>query len=85
MALYSTKSVLHCVPNAPGPLIATGIWRGVVLDTPRGDGGFGYDPLFFDSESGMSAAELPVARKNAFSHRGRAAELLRELLAVEFG
>ena len=65
----------------PQPLIAEGIWEGHVLDAPRGDHGFGYDPLFLDPGTGMSAAELPPAVKNRISHRGRALVLLRERIA----
>ena len=44
---------------------------GVVIDTPRGSGGFGYDPLFLLPDEGLTMAELPPARKNEVSHRGR--------------
>ncbi len=56
----------------PAPLIAEGRWHGRILDRPRGAGGFGYDPLFLDPASGLSAAELPPADKHARSHRGQA-------------
>lgn len=62
----------------PQPIIAEGIWRGVVVDTPRGSGGFGYDPHFEDTGSGLTGAELPLERKNEVSHRGQA---LRGLIA----
>ncbi|GAB3515258.1 RdgB/HAM1 family non-canonical purine NTP pyrophosphatase [Pseudoxanthomonas daejeonensis] len=61
----------------PQPLVAEGIWPGLVLDAPRGTGGFGYDPVFFDTEHGLSAAELDPALKNRISHRGRALDQLR--------
>ena len=64
----------------PQPLIAEGLWHGEILTAPRGSGGFGYDPLFLDSESGRTGAELAPARKNLMSHRGKALTLLvREL------
>ena len=69
----------------PAPLIASGTWHGVVLEAAHGDGGFGYDPLFFVAEAGATAAQLPPAKKNAMSHRGRAAAALSALLAVEYG
>lgn len=69
--------VAACAPNG-AQLLAEGRWEGRVLPTPRGTGGFGYDPLFLDLELGKSAAELAPAEKNARSHRGRA---LRALLA----
>ena len=64
----------------PQPLIAEGVWEGRVLHAPRGDGGFGYDPVFLDPDSGLSAAELEPARKNAISHRARALSALRAKL-----
>jgi XTP/dITP diphosphohydrolase len=62
----------------PQPIVAEGIWHGVVVDTPRGSGGFGYDPHFEDPATGMTGAELPLAQKNDVSHRGQA---LRSLIA----
>lgn len=64
----------------PQPLIAEGMWEGRILSAPRGDGGFGYDPVFFDPERNMGAAELEAALKNRISHRGRALALLRATL-----
>ncbi|MBJ6980323.1 RdgB/HAM1 family non-canonical purine NTP pyrophosphatase [Luteimonas sp. MC1895] len=64
----------------PKPLVVEGDWRGRILHAPRGDGGFGYDPVFLDADSGLTAAELPAARKNAISHRGRALAALRARL-----
>lgn len=63
----------------PLPHICHGIWPGRILQEPRGQHGFGYDPLFQPDDAPVSAAELDPAHKNALSHRGRA---LRELLAV---
>ncbi len=64
----------------PAPLIAEGLWRGRILDAPRGCGGHGYDPIFFDPQLGLSAAEMGMAEKNRISHRGLALARLRELL-----
>ncbi|GAB3381260.1 RdgB/HAM1 family non-canonical purine NTP pyrophosphatase [Lysobacter fragariae] len=64
----------------PQPLIAEGIWPGSILHTPQGDGGFGYDPVFLDPESGLAAAQLDPAIKNRRSHRGRALSVLRAKL-----
>lgn len=61
----------------PCPLIGEGQWRGRILQAPRGDGGFGYDPVFFDPERHQSAAEMDAALKNRISHRGRAVAALR--------
>ncbi len=64
----------------PRPLIAEGLWRGEILRSPRGSGGFGYDPLFLDPEFGQTGAELAPARKNLMSHRGKALALLVDAL-----
>ncbi|MCX7033954.1 MAG: RdgB/HAM1 family non-canonical purine NTP pyrophosphatase [Arenimonas sp.] len=67
--------------NDPQPLVAEGVWPGLVLEAPRGDGGFGYDPVFFVPAHGVSAAELEPHLKNRISHRGLALARLRERLA----
>jgi len=61
-------------------VIADGVWRGQIIDTPRGAGGFGYDPYFLLPESGKTAAELEAHEKNAVSHRGQALRALVEKL-----
>ncbi|MEP6702910.1 MAG: RdgB/HAM1 family non-canonical purine NTP pyrophosphatase [Betaproteobacteria bacterium] len=75
-------SVLVLVRHAddPEPLIAEGIWNGVVIDAPRGTGGFGYDPYFLDSRFGLTGAEMPLVQKNDVSHRGQAMRILIERL-----
>lgn len=65
----------------PLPLICQGEWAGEILEAPRGEQGFGYDPLFFVPSDGMSSAELPRARKNALSHRGQALQQLKGRIA----
>ena len=65
----------------PQPVIAEGRWSGLILDAPRGDRGFGYDPVFLDPENNLSAAEFDPAIKNRLSHRGRALATLRQKLA----
>lgn len=78
----------HCVlvllrhADDPQPLIAQGEWHGRILAAPRGSGGFGYDPVFYDPEHGVAAAELEPAVKNRISHRGLALQRLREQLAA---
>lgn len=64
----------------PEPLIAEGRWHGEVIDTPRGAGGFGYDPHFLVPGLGRTAAELMPDEKNAVSHRGQAMQRLVEML-----
>ncbi|MET4161647.1 XTP/dITP diphosphohydrolase [Marinobacterium sp. MBR-111] len=56
----------------PTPLICQGSWEGVILDTPRGHNGFGYDPLFFVPELNCASAELSSEQKQKYSHRGKA-------------
>ncbi len=63
----------------PVPLICQGTWEGRILFEPRGEGGFGYDPVFFVPTHNCSSAELEPQVKNALSHRGQA---LRQLLAA---
>lgn len=56
----------------PSPLIAQGSWEGFILEQPRGQNGFGYDPVFYIPEHRRAAAELDVTAKNQHSHRARA-------------
>jgi XTP/dITP diphosphohydrolase len=67
----------------PAPLVATARWFGRILEAGRGTGGFGYDPYFEVAGLDYTAAELPPARKNALSHRGRAMLALLEQLDQE--
>jgi XTP/dITP diphosphohydrolase len=62
------------------PLVAEASWEGVILDAPKGTGGFGYDPYFWLPELGKTAAELDPEQKNLLSHRGKAMRALREQL-----
>ncbi len=62
----------------PTPIIAHGIWHGVVVTKPRGENGFGYDPVFYVPTHDCVAAELPPAIKNQLSHRGQALKQLVE-------
>ncbi len=66
-------------PNGKVQLFS-GECRGVIIDTPRGTNGFGYDPIFFIPELGKTMAELTLEEKNKVSHRARAAEKAREYL-----
>ena len=63
----------------PTPLICQGTWEGRILPAPRGDNGFGYDPVFYVPTHDCSSAELVPEIKNSLSHRGQA---LRRLLAA---
>ena len=64
--------------NDPTPLICQGTWEGRILFEPRGDNGFGYDPVFYVPTHDCSSAELPADVKNSLSHRGQA---LKQLVA----
>lgn len=85
LAAHADKSAYYyCVlvyvrhADDPQPVIADGVWRGQIVDAPRGANGFGYDPHFLVSGFGRTAAELAPQEKNAVSHRGQA---LRALVA----
>ena len=78
-AMVSTLVALRSADD-PEPLIATGRVVGEIARAPRGDGGFGFDPVMFIPEFGQTFAELPTDVKNAHSHRGRAAAQMVELM-----
>lgn len=73
---YYCVLVLVRSENDPQPLIADAIWSGEVIDLPRGNGGFGYDPHFYLPLQGCSAAELSAEQKNSLSHRAQALNVL---------
>ena len=60
---------------------AEGVCEGIILDEPRGDGGFGYDPLFFVPRYDRTLAELTSDEKNAISHRGHAVRMMVDKIA----
>lgn len=74
--------VLALVEHADDPLpqIFQGIWKGEILAEARGEHGFGYDPLFWLPELGVSSAEMSKAEKNKISHRGQAMQLFKASL-----
>lgn len=71
-AHYYCIMVLVRHPQDPQPIIAEGAWHGEIIDTPRGHGGFGYDPYFLVPGFGQTGAELALDVKNSISHRGQA-------------
>jgi XTP/dITP diphosphohydrolase len=81
----------HCVlvfmhhAADPTPLVCHGQWRGTILHTAAGAGGFGYDPLFLVPGHGCSSAELSAAEKNRISHRAQASQLLLAALSARYG
>ncbi|WP_019448062.1 RdgB/HAM1 family non-canonical purine NTP pyrophosphatase [Cupriavidus sp. BIS7] len=71
-AHYYCVLVMVRHPDDPRPIIAEGVWAGEVVDAPRGNGGFGYDPHFLLPQLGRTAAELSADEKNTISHRALA-------------
>ncbi len=67
----------------PQPIICEGEWHGEIIDTPRGAGGFGYDPYFLVPDLNQTAAEISAAEKNQRSHRGKALAQLMERLKLD--
>lgn len=78
-ARFQCVMVYMAHANDPTPLICQGTWEGRILYEPRGDNGFGYDPVFFVPTHDCSAAELESDIKNQLSHRGQA---LKKFLAL---
>ena len=83
IAAHADKSAYYyCVlvmvrhADDPQPIIADGVWHGQLIEQPRGQGGFGYDPYFFLPSLGKTAAELSSEEKNNLSHRGQALRAL---------
>jgi XTP/dITP diphosphohydrolase len=76
------RCVLAFVRSAKddSPVIAEGRWEGSIAEAPSGKGGFGYDPVFIDLDTGVVSAEMSAAEKNARSHRGKALAALKEML-----
>lgn len=80
-AFFICVLVLLRHADDPAPLVAEGRWHGRVLHAPRGEGGFGYDPLFLPDGHTLAAAELDKTLKNRISHRGQALAQLHARLA----
>lgn len=80
------EAVFNCVlvylrhEQDPTPIVCHGQWKGLITQTQHGQGGFGYDPIFWVPEKQCTAAELSKAEKNAISHRGNALTLLLQQL-----
>ena len=79
-AYYYCVIVLVRHADDPQPIIVDGSWYGEIVDQPRGEGGFGYDPYFFVPEFDKTSAELTAEQKNKISHRGQALAHLVEIL-----
>ena len=76
LAVFMTEPADAC------PIVCEGVWRGRIVHAPRGENGFGYDPVFFVEAHGCTSAELPPERKNRVSHRALAMRALVERLRV---
>jgi XTP/dITP diphosphohydrolase len=81
-ARYRCALVMVFGAEDQAPLIAEGIWEGTIIDIPRGNGGFGYDPYFWLPDLGVTAAQLSSVDKNRLSHRGIAMRALRDQLTA---
>ena len=64
----------------PTPVICQASWEGQIVTEPKGENGFGYDPIFFVPDTGYTAAQLPTLIKNQTSHRAKALQLMIEKL-----
>jgi XTP/dITP diphosphohydrolase len=84
-ARYRCALVMVFAPSYAEPLIAEGVWEGSILESPRGSGGFGYDPYFWLPDLGVTAAQLDLSDKNRLSHRGIAMRALRDQLLAREG
>lgn len=80
-ARYQCVVVYMQSENDPTPIITQGTLEGRILSSPQGDGGFGYDPLFWLEEKNCSAAQLSLQEKNKISHRGLALQALVKKLS----
>lgn len=81
-ARYHAVLVFMRHAQDPTPILCHGIWEGIILTEPCGDGGFGYDPLFFVPTHNCASAELSKDEKNRISHRGKAMQELLQKLSV---
>ena len=82
-ARYRSVIVFLAAADDPLPLVGEGVWEGSIAETPRGDGGFGYDPIFVPVGESRTAAEMPTHLRNERSHRGQAARaFLAQLRAL---
>lgn len=88
---YIRKAHYYCAivfiksTDDPQPIIAEGLWQGEILEIPRGKNGFGYDPLFLDYKTNLSAAELSTEIKNKISHRSQALKKIKQKLKIIYG
>lgn len=82
IARFQCVMVLLRHAEDPTPIIAQGAWEGYIATEPKGENGFGYDPIFYVPEHKCTSAELPAEVKNRISHRGQALQLLLKKLSA---
>ena len=80
-AYFTCCLVYMASPTDPAPVVATARWPGLIISSPRGTNGFGYDPYFLLPSLGKTSGQLTLAEKNRLSHRGQACRLLAGILA----
>jgi XTP/dITP diphosphohydrolase len=81
-AHYECAAVWVSPVERAAPVVARGEWHGRIIRERRGEGGFGYDPVFLDPEMNRTGAEMSMEEKNRQSHRGKAFRALRDLLMM---
>ena len=79
------RSVLAFAGPDESLIVADGICEGIILSEPKGNGGFGYDPLFYVPDKGKTMAEMTLEEKNNSSHRGKALKALKDKLLQRWG
>ena len=84
-AHYYCAIVFVRSPSDSQPIVTEGIWQGEILHVRKGHNGFGYDPIFMDYKTDLSAAELSPGLKNRISHRGQALQKLKQKLKILYG
>ena len=83
-AFFYCVIVFMLAADDAAPIIATASWYGEISHTATGESGFGYDPVFYLPELGVTAAELSMQQKNKISHRGQALALLKRKLLERY-
>ena len=71
-ARYRSVIVFVSGPDDSAPLVGEGVWEGSIAEAPRGNGGFGYDPIFIPHGQTQTAAQMPAELRNELCHRGQA-------------
>ena len=88
MQIENRSARFHCVlafvrhAKDPNPIICQGAWEGRIQESLDGEGGFGYDPLFFVEALNKTAAQMSKEEKNQISHRGQAIKILKTLFRL---